>query len=385
MKRIAARVWLLLLSVCTAAACAGGDAKSDLEQRPPERLLFESEADSTRIRMICAESTAKCHDAVEELERAPRSANQTATELMLWGWNCGSSYFPSCARAAALSRRVGADELHGAMRTLENACGAADNEACLGAAGLYFRAVGVPADRPRAISLLERACSADAPTACARLATYLSLSPSDQKTDRRIIEMWTLSCEADVFAACSQLGVSAQLGTHGVPKDAARARTFYNRACDHNDPEGCYSLALMLASGSPSDRVRSSQLLRSACAATHGSACFELAKRHNTGEGEARDGVEAERLWVRSCEMGGSSAGCSAAGSTFLDRGDGVRALSYFAVGCAGESALACRNAAFVTLGNAGFRRDETLARQYLTKACDLADADSCAELATLK
>ena len=45
---------------------------------------------------------------------------------------------------------------------------------------------------------------------------------------------------------------------HGVPKDEAKAASFYERACDMKYEAGCYNLAIMYERGGgvPQDRAK---------------------------------------------------------------------------------------------------------------------------------
>jgi TPR repeat protein len=69
-----------------------------------------------------------------------------------------------------------------------------------------------------------------------------------------------------------------QRGEH-VPQDAATASRLFARACDADDAEGCYELAVAVEAGSglAADAVRARELFRKACAGGSDLACRRVA------------------------------------------------------------------------------------------------------------
>ena len=97
-----------------------------------------------------------------------------------------------------------------------------------------------------------------------------------------------------------------QLRRKGVPRDEAKARTLYERACTQGLAFGCRNLAVLVASGrgGPKSDVRALELYHIACERGDGPSCYAAAERHLTGQGVVADVVKGKSLLHQACQRG---------------------------------------------------------------------------------
>ena len=107
----------------------------------------------------------------------------------------------------------------------------------------------------------------------------------------------------------------------------AKARAFFEYACDAGEMEACYDLALLFEDGQggvEKDLDKARSLYEKACNAESPdpTACSNLGYMYKTGSGVEADPAEATELYSRSCELG-SLLGCTNYAGR-LAAGDGV-------------------------------------------------------------
>lgn len=95
-------------------------------------------------------------------------------------------------------------------------------------------------------------------------------------------------CAAGASGACLEAGRLHEFG-HAGPRDAARARPFYERACALGNGGGCYNLAVLLETGNgvAKDAQRALALYEKVCAMGSKTAC---ARAETLGEDPAAHG-----------------------------------------------------------------------------------------------
>jgi hypothetical protein len=93
----------------------------------------------------------------------------------------------------------------------------------------------------------------------------------------------------------------------GVPKSQQHAAEFYKKACDAKHPVGCSNLGILYANGeigSAPDYKKAAEFYRKACDAGGGSGCNNLGYLHATGQGVPKSSQRAEELYKKGCEKG---------------------------------------------------------------------------------
>jgi hypothetical protein len=128
-------------------------------------------------------------------------------------------------------------------RGCEERCGAGDVEACylLGQAqahGLH----GVERDRPTAIGTLRAACERGHGRGCYDVALLLHLASKETASRDWLPEFQTRlekSCELGFASGCRKLGNEYRTDADFLPSDAARSRSYFDRACALGDSYSC--------------------------------------------------------------------------------------------------------------------------------------------------
>jgi uncharacterized protein len=180
------------------------------------------------------------------------------------------------------------------------------------------------------------------------------------------------------------------------PKDPARARWALQQACSLDDFDGCASLGAMLlyGEGGPKEEARAHELFKRACDRGAARGCYNEAttldpaiKMAGFGFVEAvpeKVGLDVLNLFVRACD-GGYWAGCSAAGSMYMDaRGipvDPPNAAKYRSRACDANFANACSNYGWQLLNGKGVPKDPPRALKAYYRGCELGDDVGCSGL----
>lgn len=132
------------------------------------------------------------------------------------------------------------------------------------------------------------------------------------KDTARAVTYYQRGCESGVALGCRYLG-SLYRGGRGVEVDKKRAATLFEKACEGGDSESCADIAAMYAAsdGVRRDFRRAARYSQMACAAEVGDGCAVLGVLHQAGTGVAKDLSEARRLYTLGCELG-SAVACGA-------------------------------------------------------------------------
>jgi hypothetical protein len=162
---------------------------------------------------------------------------------------------------------------------------------------------------------LDKACAIDSSEAClASLALYEDSPPQIQaRYDSRhfIQKTCEKACNAKSWQACYMLGEFNKAGKH-MPRDSARAFSFYSRACDGGFLRACgdVGVAYLRNEATPRDMPQVLQALGQGCEAENGGACVALGllSRHGV-QGVPQNLEKALGFFQRACQLG-QEVGC---------------------------------------------------------------------------
>lgn len=142
-------------------------------------------------------------------------------------------------------------------------------------------------------------------------------------------------CSRNYGEGCFRAGELWRRGL-GVPKDAAKAASFYERGCDAPNETGssCNALALLFdrGVGRAKDAKRSIALFEKACAARDRDACLALVPKYRSGGIVEKNNDRAFDLLERACLLAAYPA-CVEGGRAF-ERSDPERALRFYQAAC---------------------------------------------------
>lgn len=117
-------------------------------------------------------------------------------------------------------------------------------------------------------------------------------------------------CAEGCAADCGEAGYYLEKG-FGLPKDAARAARFYERACALGEKMSCSSLGRLLEKGGDGlkrDLPRAVAVYEKECNAGDPNACVSLAHLYVDAGGVKRDPRRAAALFEIACQRGNKTA-----------------------------------------------------------------------------
>ena len=142
--------------------------------------------------------------------------------------------------------------------------------------------------------------------------THIGKSPPKDPAKARLY--YHKACEGGDAEGCNKLGVLWSNG-NGGPKDKAKARLYYHKACEGGDAEGCNKLGVFWSDGlgGPKDNTKSRSLYKKACEGGDAMGCNNLGTMWAHGLGGPKDKAKARSLYKKTCE-GGNFIGCELLG-----------------------------------------------------------------------
>ena len=127
------------------------------------------------------------------------------------------------------------------------------------------------------------------------------------KNDARAVSYYRLACKGGYATGCNNLGVMHETGRGHRRRDMRAAVKHYRHACKLGETAACVNAGAILVQGrgkvtaAPKEAAR---LFAHACEKRRAEACFNLASLTKKGLGVARDEAKARRLKQRACELG---------------------------------------------------------------------------------
>ncbi|NDJ26512.1 sel1 repeat family protein [Campylobacter sp. MIT 19-121] len=172
--------------------------------------------------------------------------------------------------------------------------------------------------------------------------------------------------------ACFFLGFMYE-SAQGVDKDDARAKSYYEKACQLKQANACFNLALLLDKYGQNKQADLS--FYQACVLGHKDSCVNLGLRYEAQE----DGSLALDFFQRACKLKDAAA-CFKQGLLYEDgilvRQNIQLASRAFTSSCELNYAPACYALGKIALE----KKNQADAKKYFGKACDLTHLNSCEE-----
>lgn len=221
-----------------------------------------------------------------------------------------------------------------------------------------------------------RRCHVGAGSACNTAGVAFDESHGNVDKNRVIASiLFERACEQGSPFGCGNLGIDYYYGEGGRSIDLSQAASLYKIACLGGVMKSCYRLGRMNVlsqSYSSKDPALGMKMLGKACDADIAAACNVL------GLG-FRDGVQPNS---RACDQDNTGV-CNSDGFYLLpENKDQEKAAEAFRKACNLADADGCRNlASFYRDGAGGLPKSSTIQKAYLKKACSLGDKTSCATI----
>ena len=211
--------------------------------------------------------------------------------------HCEAGELEACTAQA----RMLIDDDHRAegMRIYERVCRLKAVSACDGLA-YQLTLSGNEAEQTRAIALYSETCSRDDALGCTNAALVLNDLPG---AEVKTAELADKGCKLGDFYACNLLAGMYSQGK-GVAKSEERAVSLWSQACDGDQRDACFELALYFSRQDDRNaHHRAVTLLSAACDDEDAFACFELSAMVRKGRGTRRDRLKAGQLTGRACSL----------------------------------------------------------------------------------
>jgi len=251
-----------------------------------------------------------CHNVAFRLAAGDVVAQDLAEARRLYEAACTSGLKPSCDQLAKLPKpdvmapvlaAFDGKDFRGAVKLAKPLCDGGNMEAC-GVMGTARWELGAKKD---AMTLWQKACDGGEGWACGELAS-IHWEGDGVRADRaRALALAKLGCERRDPAACRSAGG----WTYSVGE--ANGVTWFVRACDMSDLEGCASAAHSYRDGDfgPKDAIEAVRFGRRACDLGSMRECALVGAAECDGRGTARDTAACKRHLQQAC-TGGDELAC---------------------------------------------------------------------------
>lgn len=281
------------------------------------------------------------------------------------------------------------DEAARAVKLFAKACLADSPEGCARLGRAQYNGKGTSRDLEQAERNFERACDADNALGCAGLGHALLFGRSGKGAEpKRGVALAEKACEQGEQRGCALLGL-ASLNGIGVPRDAEKAKEYFDTACRGDEKRGCLGLAVLEYHGqggterSPETAVKK---FREFCAGELEDACAYVGMAHLSGIGAERNVKKALSVLERACDRA-PPAGCALLGELYagagLGRPEPEKAVSYFERACNHGLPDGCAALGrALVVGGAGVRRDEGRGVKLVQDSCASGSPHGCTTLA---
>lgn len=271
-----------------------------------------------------------------------------------------------------------------AIPLLELACDQMDYASCHNLGRAIDLGYVEPGDNLAPADLYQMACSADVSAACSSLGQYYYRNVPSSAEAARFVPLLSRQCDSGLSGACYGLGLSYGQGT-ALERDWSTAMAMFDRACQLGSSDGCGMFAdrLLNPANPQRDFNRGFEIAELACSNRSLVACSSLGIAFNNGRGVRRDRAEAARLYAHSCTEQLEAPQACLYLAFALERGRGVerdldRSIRMLDRSCRGGNSYACLTIGSKYRDGDGVTRNETRAREYMRRYCDLLNDGRC-------
>lgn len=274
----------------------------------------------------------------------------------------------------------------GAVAEMEADCDAGKVVRCVEAGDHYLTNENAP---EKARPFYKRACDIGQSAACAKLKgldeppeAVAAGAPAGAAGGGTALEM----CEGGDGAVCNDLGLYSVRGENGFERDMAKARGFFEKACDLGESEGCNNLGFMFQSGDgvEIDEVKARDLYATSCDNGNVDGCAKLGFLLDNGQYHVRDRDRAQLVLEKACKLG-SLEGCTNLGIVLIENPDARdRARENFDKACQGGYLRGCTKLGLMYYFGDGVEEDFEKARGLFSRGCDAGQHSACVPLGLL-
>ena len=165
---------------------------------------------------------------------------------------CRAGDLEGCVTMAEMFEdgRWGTDmNLTRAFDLYKQACEGGSGPGCYHLGRLYDSGKGVPANQREALTWYRRSCEEGFGESCGRLAEKFRIGEGVVKSSREANRYLQLGCDNTHGESCGRLGMVYESGEQGLSRSMEDAASMYDRACNLQDPYGCWRLGILHETG----------------------------------------------------------------------------------------------------------------------------------------
>ncbi|WP_163833851.1 tetratricopeptide repeat protein [Spartinivicinus ruber] len=237
----------------------------------------------------------------------------------------------------------------------------------------YTLALRVPAGQwLKRLNLLNQACEEHFAKACLTLGNDYYHGNGIQVNLQESYSFYQKACQLTNYQGCYRQAEGLRKG-EGVKASPVQANTLYQHACDHKINAACYQLAVnKFAAPTTTEKIAEAvELLDGLCRDDVAQACYDLAQRYQTGQDVLQNGAQAQAYFQLACD-GQIAEACFQLGPLMEDDYDPENQVAnQYLRACTLGSAEGCyRLGEHYRIGS-GVNKNRDLALQEYQKACD--------------
>jgi len=298
---------------------------------------------------------------VQELKSSCKDANSTACFLV------GMAY------------AKGEDVAKDADKSFEffhKSCDLNATTICVRLANTYENRESVRYDVNRSIELYEKACKLKEARACDALGYLYTGANIDVKEDENLSAHYFMQTCKIAGYTCEKIAVAYETGA-GLKQNRTFATKFHEKACDNNSTRSCSELGRYYVE--QSNFTKAQRVLTKACSLKSGWSCGELGRLHEEGNSEIKkDLVKSIKFHKMACSANHRTS-CSRVGMYYLSEKKMNDSLEYLTKACNMADAVACREIALIYRdGKESVEKDKFKSVKFFAQACQYGDEESC-------
>jgi TPR repeat protein len=280
--------------------------------------------DATECTRLCdAGDSEGCYRAAQEVFKAGKNSSieerRQATKPF-YEKACEQGHAKSCTALAGIVRFGTNADKPRAKSLYERACTAGDSSACSSLASVAEFG-GLELDRRQfasrldiAFSYLEKSCQLGSAYSCIEVARRTIQGKGVTASVAQGMKIFRARCEEKKSPViCSAWADHLVTGVSGAAKDQKKAHALYRDACENQSfMKACVGAAQLErtgAKGVKKDTAQAKTRLERACSRNYMTACGELGRMHETGEGGEASSARALELYEKACPPGKNTLG----------------------------------------------------------------------------
>jgi serine/threonine protein kinase len=211
-----------------------------------------------------------------------------------------------------------------------------------------------------------------------------------QKQYKDALPQLDTACTGGDGEACDDLGLMYGYKL-GVSQDLKKSASFYTRACDLNNPDGCYNIGNFYYVGTLNivDEARARPLLAKACDGGSDDGCWTLGISYLQPTTGSADVSKALAVFTKACDAS-LKRNCWELGTMYENGRMGVgqdyeRSVGYFSKACELGYSAGCLMMGNVYWSGHGIEKNIAKSDEYFRKACSMGNTSACQTLKDVK